>query len=396
MVTLEDVRKARSAISPYTYKTPLIYSDSLSHITGAEVFLKCENLQKTGSFKVRGAFNKLSNIGEKGDVRALAASMGNHAQGVAYAAKTLGMGATIVMPVGVSASKENAVRAYGAEVMLYGESLMEALGHAVSLKGFRFIHPYDDDDVIAGQGTVGLEVFDDLADVDYILVPVGGGGLISGIAVSSKSISPKTRVIGVQTEAATSGAESFGKRAPVEVPARPTLADGIAVERVGQRTLEIMNEHVDDVLTVSEAAIARAITLILERKKLVAEGAGSVPLALLLERPEAFRGKRTVLILSGGNIDLTLMDRIIHRGLLESGRIWVFGAVLDDAPGELHKLTGILAARRSNILGIEHERFGLPVGKARVRVTIEIKNSGHLAGILSEMGEKGIIVEEGA
>jgi threonine dehydratase len=391
MVSLKDIERARSAISTHLDRTPLIYSDSLSRMSGAEVFLKCENLQRTGSFKTRGAFNKL--VPFKGG-KVIAASMGNHAQGVAYAASILGISAKIVMPGGVSIVKENAVRAYGAEVVLEGETLGEAVEYARGQKGYTFIHPYDDDDIIAGQGTIGLEILDELKEMDSVLVPVGGGGLVSGVSVALKSHRPGIKVIGIQTEAARSAFLSFREKTIVQDTPRSTLADGIAVGRVGERTFEVINKYVDDMATVAEASIARAILLFLERKKLVVEGAGAVALALLLEGGVRFRGQRIALVISGGNIDFTLMDKILHKGLVESGRVGVFEATLEDVPGALHMLTGIIAARRGNILHVLHDRLSeaLPVGKTRVMLTVETKNSEHLKEIIAAIRSAGIEV----
>lgn len=392
MVTPEDIREALSAISSRVYRTPLIYSESLSRLSGSEVRLKCENLQKTGSFKVRGAFNKLLRLGDSGVV---AASMGNHAQGVACAAAALGKKARIFMPEGVSIVKENAVRAYGADVLVKGHDLKEALEAAVAEEGYAFVHPYDDDEVIAGQGTVGLEMAEQLDGVDTVLVPVGGGGLISGVAVAVKSQWPATRVIGVQSEAAKSAFLSFRGRTVVEEPPAPTLADGIAVGKVGERAFEIMQKYVDDVVTVAESSIAKAVLLLLERRKLVVEGAGAVPLALLLEDDVRWRGKRTALVLSGGNIDFTLIDKIIYRGLVESGRIGVLEATINDIPGALNSLTAIVAAKRGNVITVSHDRLapGLPVGKTKVRFTVEVKNLDHLDDIVRGLKTAGIEVQ---
>lgn len=393
MVTLNGIREALSCISPHVYRTPLIYSESLSRLCGSEVYLKCENLQKTGSFKVRGAFHKLMRL--KGGGKVSAASMGNHAQGVACASSALGIHAKIVMPEGASFMKESAVRAYGAEVILKGRDLGEALDYARGLKGCTFIHPFDDDEIIAGQGTIGLEIMDQLDDIDAALVPLGGGGLISGVAVALKSLRPGIKVVGVQTEAAPSAFLSFRARRAVQKLPGPTLADGIAVGEVGERTLETITRYVDDVVTVTEASIARAILLFLERKKLVVEGAGAVPLALLAEDGAAFRGKRVVLVVSGGNIDFTLIDKIIHRGLVESGRISLFQATINDVPGALNILTGIIASKKGNIITVSHDRLapGLPVGKTKVRFTVEVKNASHLAEIMSGLKSAGVEVE---
>ncbi|MGD0236429.1 MAG: threonine/serine dehydratase [Syntrophorhabdales bacterium] len=305
MITVQDIESARERIARHIHRTPLLYSRSLSEMSGAEVYIKAENLQKTGSFKVRGAFNKLSTLGSG---RVIAASRGNHAQAVAFAAESLGLRARIVMPVGVPIVKEEATKGYGAEVELYGENLQQALDHALSQQGFTFIHPYDDDEIIAGQGTVGLEVLESLDKVDCLVVPVGGGGLLAGIARAVKETSLATQVIGVQTESATSAFFSFKEKKVSQRTALPTLADGIAVGRVGEKPFEIITKYVDDMLLVSEDPIAMAILLFLERTKFVVEGAGAVPLAALLKYAERFRGKRVVLIASGGNVDLNLIE----------------------------------------------------------------------------------------
>lgn len=387
-VDFSSIRNAAESISPYIHKTPLIYSNSFSRMFGAEVYIKAENLQKTGSFKVRGAFNKLVKL--KAD-KVIAASMGNHAQGVAFAAAGLGIKAKIVMPLNASIVKQEATKGYGAEVVLYGETFNDALDYAMSQKDYTFIHAFDDEDVIAGQGTIGLEIINELKDIDAMLVPVGGGGLISGISMAIKSLSPKTEVIGVQTVSATSAYDSFRSKEIVERIPYPTLADGIAVGRVGNKTLEIIQRYVDDVVKVSEESIAMSVLLFLERKKLVVEGAGAVPLAALIEQKERFKGKRIVLVVSGGNIDFTLIDRIIHKGLVSSGRIGVFRVIVDDVPGGLHKITGIIASQRGNILNVVHDRLSqdVPIGKTMVIFTVETKGHGHLEEIVSAIRESG-------
>ncbi|HWR89261.1 MAG TPA: threonine ammonia-lyase [Dissulfurispiraceae bacterium] len=389
MIALEEIYRARDNIGGYINRTPLIYANSLSRITGARVYLKAENLQKTGSFKVRGAFHKL--VTERPG-RVIAASMGNHAQGVAYAAQSLGIGARIVMPVTSSIVKQEATRGYGADVILHGESFQDALDHAQSQEGFTFIHAFDDRAIIAGQGTAGLEILADLERPDVVIVPVGGGGLIAGVATAVKALSPETEVIGVQTVSATSARDSFHEGTVRDVQPQTTLADGIAVGRVGALTLDVMRRVVDDILTVSEESIAVAVLLLLERKKLVVEGAGATPLALLLEQGGRFQGKQVVLLLSGGNIDFTLIDRIIHRGLVSSGRITEFSVIVDDAPGSLHRLTGIIASRNGNILNIIHDPLvrGIPIGKTLVDVTVETRGTQHGEEIRAALEEAGI------
>lgn len=360
----------------------------------ASIYLKAENLQKTGSFKVRGAFNKLLSFKDRRPV--IAASMGNHAQAVAHAATTLGLRSKVIMPVTAPLIKEEAARAYGAEIELYGEGFSEALNYALSQREYEFIHAFDDEEIIGGQGTIGLEIFEDLKEIDSVLVPVGGGGLISGIALAVKSLSPKTELIGIQTERAQSAYLSFKKAEPFEMRPLQTVADGIAVGRVGRITLDFINKYVDEIITVKEDSIAQAIILLMERKKLVVEGAGAVTLACLIENPERFRNKRAVLVLSGGNIDFTLMDRILHKGLLKGYRIGIINVITDDTPLSLMSLSDVIGKMRANILNITHNRLlgDLPIGKTELIITLEIKNKEHLMRIISSLREKGLLVKE--
>ena len=392
MITIKDIEQAQKNIGQFIHRTPLIPSNSLSVLSGADVYLKLENLQKTGSFKARGAFNKLVKVKDR---HVIAASMGNHAQAVAYAAGKLGKHAVIVMPETASLVKQEATKGYGAEVVLHGERLSDALDYAFASKDAMFIHPFDDDDVIAGQGTVGLEISEDLREIDAVLVPVGGGGLLAGTAAAMKALSPSTQLIGVQAASATSACISFGEHKVCERVPGPTIADGIAVGRVGERPLALMAAHVDTMLTVHEDAIARAILLFLERKKLVVEGAGAVTLAALLEYADRFRGKRVVLVVSGGNIDFTLVDRIILKGLVTSHRIGVFSVVLDDVAGSLHAVTGVLGDEKANILDVAHARFDrdVPIGRTKVVFTLEVRGKDHLAGVFKALRDKGYEVE---
>lgn len=392
MVNRADIENALATIKAFIHNTPLVHSATFSAITGADVYIKAENLQKTGSFKVRGAFNKLIPMGKK---KVVAASMGNHAQAVAYAAACLGMQAKIIMPRIAAIVKEEATRGYGADVELKGETFQEALDYAKSLKDYTFVHAFDDDQIIAGQGTIGIEILDGLEGIDAILVPVGGGGLISGIAVAVKEKRPDIRVIGIQAELATSAFLSFEQKSIVTVVPGHTLADGIAVGRVGEKTFAIMSRYVDEMRAVGEESIAMAILLFMEREKFLVEGAGAVPLAALLEDKEQFRGKRVVLVASGGNIDLTLIDRMIYKGLLTSGRIVVFEVTVDDMPGQLQTLAGIIATHRANILNVVHDRLrtDLPIGKARVIFTLETRSRTHLEAILQDIRATGYEVK---
>jgi threonine dehydratase len=393
MATLAEIKAARDLIGPYIQRTPLLHCGPLSDITGADVYLKAENLQKTGSFKVRGAFNKIARIG-KGKIAT--ASMGNHAQAVAFAARQLGLRALVVMPKIVSMVKEEATRGYGADVELYGETFQEALDHALTLTDYTFVHAYDDEQVIAGQGTLCLEIAEELDCFEAVVVPVGGGGLIAGCAAAVKEIFTEIEVIGVQAQAAPSASLSLRDGFPVTVPPAHTLADGIAVNRVGAETLPLIKKYVDEILTVGEDAIAMAMLLLMEQSKLMVEGAGAAALAALIEHKERFQGKRVVLIASGGNIDLTLIDRMIYKGLLTSGRVVVFEVTSDDVPGRLETLTGIIAAHRANILNVVHDRLlpDLPIGKTRVIFVVETRRPAHLDEIIAEIESRGYAVKK--
>jgi threonine dehydratase len=388
MVTRSDLQNTYSRIKSFIHRTPLIYSNSFSDMTGSEVFIKAENLQKTGSFKVRGVFNKMLDLDHK---KVITASMGNHAQAVAFAAKKLGFHAKIVMPVTVPIVKEEATRAYGAKVVLHGENLQEALDFAMAQKDYAFIHPYDDDHVILGQATLGLEIMEDLKDIDIILAPVGGGGLIAGTALSAKAFNATGKLIGVQTTSATSAFRSFHENKIIPDRPRPTLADGIAVGKVGEKTFLTISELVDDIIAVDDETIALAVLLFMERKKLVVEGAGATPLAALLLNKGRFKGKRVVLVASGGNIDLTLVDRIIRKGLVADGRISTFEVLVDDVPGSLHVLAGIIANHRASILDISHNRLreDMPIGKTPVVFTLETRSKDSLNNILSNIVSAG-------
>jgi len=393
MIDLSDIQRAGKVISAYIHKTPLIHSNALSTLSGADVYLKLENLQKTGAFKVRGAFNRMIHVPGR---RVVAASMGNHAQAVAFAAYQLGKKATIVMPATVSLVKEEATRGYHADVILYGEGFNDALERALQQKDAAFIHAFDDDEVIAGQGTIALEILEELENIDAVFVPVGGGGLISGIATAVKALSPKTAVIGVQAEAAPAARLSYRAKKIVEQMPLPTIADGIAVARPGERTFAVISNYVDEIYQVPEGAIAKSILLFLERKKLVVEGAGAVTLAALMENRTQFENKRVVLVLSGGNIDFTIIDRIIRKGLVTSNRIGVFEVVLDDIAGSLHAVIDIIASLRANVLDILHDRLApdLSIGKAKVVFTVEIRGRNHLNKIFEDLEKRGYSVRE--
>jgi len=390
----EEIESAQNKIRRAILRTPMIYSDTFSRLTGKEVFLKLENLQKTGSFKIRGAYYKLSQFTPSMKSRGVvAASAGNHAQGVALASSLLGIHSTLVMPEGVSLAKQMATRAYGGEVVLFGQNTDEALHYAKRLTegGKFFIHPFDDEQVIAGQGTMGLEILEEVPGVEAIIVPIGGGGLVSGIATIVKKRKPNVKVIGVQSSQVPSVYYSLKRKEIVEVKAKPTLADGIAVQRVGEITFPLIQKGVDEIVTVEEDEIASAILMLMERKRIVAEGAGATPLAALLSKRLKTRLKKIVLVISGGNIDFHLLDRIIEKGLAQTGRLVRMSILLRDVPGALAKLTSLVAQHRANILHIIHERAtkDIPIGFSKVIFVLETRGPDHIREIKKGLKEKG-------
>ncbi len=394
MVLWKEIEAAQDRIQKVILRTPTLYSDTLSKLAGREVLLKLENLQKTGSFKIRGAYNRLFQLPppmrKKGVV---AASAGNHAQGVALASSILGIHSTIVMPERVSLAKQMATQAYGGEIVLFGQNTDEALAYAEKLAkdGRPLIHPFDDEQIIAGQGTIGLEILEQVPGVEAILVPVGGGGLISGIAAILKKRRPGVKVIGIQSAHAPSGFYSIKKKRIVEMKARPTLADGIAIQKVGEITFPLIQKWVDEILTVQEDEIASAILLLMERTRVVAEGAGAAPLAALLSKRLKIRAKKIVLVISGGNIDFHLVDRIIEKGLAQTGRLVRMSILLSDVPGALAKLTNLIGQYRANILHIIHERAArdVPIGFSKVILVLETRGSDHIREIKKGFKEKG-------
>lgn len=395
MVSLADIRTAERRIAEYVIRTPLVYSPAISALTGARVYLKLETLQKAGSFKVRGATNKIiANITRAQEQGIVAASAGNHAQGVAVAAHAAGVPAMIVMPSWASIAKQEATRSYGAEVMVYGSSLEESISRAGELaeEGRLFIHPYDDDDVIAGQGTIGLEILDTIPCVEVIFVPVGGGGLAAGIATAVKSIRPDIRIIGVQAAACPSASMAVSAGLPVQVTARPTIADGIRVAECGTRTFPILQKLVDQIVLTSEEEIADAMLLLLERKHIVAEGAGAAPLAALLNGSVTFLpGCVIVLVISGGNVDSAQLFRIIRQTMARQGRILRFSVILDDRPGALADLLSVIALKGGNILHIDHTQGegDVPVMMARVEIELETRGKEHADALLEAIRSAG-------
>jgi len=395
VVTAEDIHKARLRLKDLVRKTPLDYSTTFSRLTGREVYLKSENLQKTGSFKVRGASNKILSLTEKEKQKGvIAASAGNHAQGVAFAANLIGTASTIFMPEGAPISKIMATKGYGAEVILCGESYDEAYQKAKEVqaeRGATFIHAFDDPKVIAGQGTVGLEILADLPEVDTVIVPIGGGGLISGIAIALKEAKPQIKVVGVQAAGCPSSYVSKKKHKVCPVSFCGTIADGIAVKTPGILTFPLIEAYVDDIVTVEDEEIANAILMFLERAKLVVEGGGAVTLAALLQNKVNVRGKKAVVVVSGGNIDANVVSTIITRGLVKAGRYVRINTALPDKPGYLTKLLSLIADLKANVFSINHERLDLhaPIGETEVYLTLETRDHDHIRQIIEIMTRQG-------
>ena len=395
MISLTDVQQAADILRDRVIRTPLIYSATFSELAGAQVFLKLENLQKAGSFKVRGASYKLQRRqAEIGTAGVVAASAGNHAQGVALAARQAGLPATIIMPVWASITKQEATKGYGGEVLLEGQSLEESIEKARELaaSGKVFVHPYDDPDIIIGQATVGMEIYEDLPDPDFVLVPVGGGGLISGIATVSKIIRPETKIIGVQAAACPSAHQAFRTGVRTRVEARKSIADGISVKQPGNINLQIMREKVDDIVLVEESQIAAAILMLLERKKVLAEGAGAVPVAALVNSQVPIPGgSKVVLVISGGNVDSPLLGRVLRQGLFRNGRIMRLSVFLDDRPGALAGFLHHVAGLQANVLHIYHDRslLDLPIDVSRVELELETRSPAHVAEIVAALDKAG-------
>lgn len=395
MIGIRSIRDAGARIAPHIIRTPLIFSPTFSEMTGARVYLKLEMLQKAGSFKVRGATNKiLCNLAAAREHGVVAASAGNHAQGVAVAAARAGVPATIVMPAWASAAKQEATKGYGARIVSGGQTLEECVARAQDLArgGMLFIHPYDDEEVIAGQGTIGIEILEDLPEADRIVVPVGGGGLIAGIAAAVKALRPACAVTGVQAAACPSVSEALRTGKPVCVIPGETIADGIRVAQAGAATLPAIRDAVDTVALVSEDAIADAMLHLIERKKVIAEGAGASPLAALLSGAVPVeRGSAVVLVISGGNVDSPVLMQVIRHALALQGRILRCSVVLADRPGSLAGLLSVVAREQGDILAVDRDETGpgLPVRSVRTRLAIGTRGKDHAAAILAAMETAG-------
>jgi len=391
LISLEDIKSAWERISQFIHMTPVESSRTLSELSGCEIYLKLENFQKTGSYKVRGALNKVLRLGEvERSKGVIAASAGNHAQGVAYAASQVRVPSTIVMPETAPISKISATKGYGAEVVLWGEDFDTAYSKALEIakeRGLTFIHAFNDPDIIAGQGTIGLEILKVMEDVDLVIVPVGGGGLISGVSIALKETNPRIRVIGIQAEGASAVYSSFKEGRLIELSKVSTIADGIAIRKPGDLTMSIIQRYVDDVILVSDEEISSAILLLMERAKLVVEAAGAVGVAAAISGKIPLKGVKALIILSGGNIDVNMIARLIERGLIKTGRLLRFSTTLPDRPGALAGILKVIAEERGNVISINHDRINLRIRPAETEVSITIETSGgeHIERILKSL-----------
>lgn len=399
--TIQDVWRAQDVIRQHVYHTPLLPSRTLSAMTGATVYLKAENLQRAGSYKVRGATYKLSRLTpEERERGVIAASAGNHAQGVAIAARTIGVSCVIVMPATAPLAKVTATESYGAEVILAGATYNDAYERAREIQaetGATYIHAFDDPDVIAGQGTVGLEILADLPDVEAIVAPIGGGGLIAGIATAVKAVRPDVRIIGVEAAGAAGMRASLDAGRLVKLEAVSTVADGIAVKAPGDRTLAITRELVDNVVTVEDDDIIRTVLLLMERCKMVVEGAGAAGVAAMLAGTVSLPGMKTAVVLSGGNIDMNLVGRFIAHGLAIQGRYLALRSMVVDRPGELLRLLEVIAEQKVNVLDVAHHRAAphAPIQHVEVSLTLETRNREHCEQLIQALHDHGFpAVEE--
>ena len=398
-ISLSEIERAAERLKPILHHTELDLSSTFSGMTDAKIYLKCENRQKTGSFKIRGASNRIAAMVESGNLRpVVASSAGNHAQGVAYAASRFNIPATIVMPKAAPIAKVQATQGYGAKVVLAGDCYDDAYAEAMRIcadEGAEFLHPYNDPEVIAGQGTLGVEILGDLPTVDVIIVPAGGGGLLAGVASAVKQLNPRVKVYGVQAEGANAIARSFREKKLVTTETASTIADGIAVKAPGDITVELINQYADGVVTVSDQEISSAILLLMERCKQIVEPAGATPLAAVLGGKLDVAGKNVVCVLSGGNIDVSFIQSIIEQGLVARNRRLKFIAKLVDRPGSLVQLLNVLADAGANILTVEHDKLmlGLNPNETYVRVACEVGGKAHGNMVISELRNHGYQVE---
>ena len=393
MIKLEQFQEAKKRVDEVIIPTPLIYSEAFSKECKNQVYIKPENLQRTGAFKIRGAYNKIVKMDDEAKAKGLiASSAGNHAQGVAYAAHKLGVKATIVMPKHTPLIKVEATESHGAEVVLAGEVYDDSYKKACELQqehGYTFVHPFDDEDVIEGQGTIALEILEELPDADIILVPIGGGGLISGIACAAKQIKPTVKIVGVEPEGAASALAAINEDRVVALKEAVTIADGPAVKQIGEKTFDYIKEYVDGIITVSDYELMDAFLLLVEKHKLVAENSGILSLAGLKKLNE--KNKKVVSLISGGNIDVMSISSMINKGLISRGRIFTFSVQLPDKPGQLEFVAQMLAKLNVNVIGVDHNQFKnfARFSEVELRVTCETNGEKHIQNIIEAFDEVG-------
>lgn len=396
MLKLEDFQAAKKRVDEVILETRLIHSEAFSEECGNDVYIKPENLQRTGAFKIRGAYNKIMKLDDEAKHKGLiASSAGNHAQGVAYAAKKLGVKATICMPAHTPLIKVDATKAHGADVVLYGEVYDEAYAKAVELQkseGYTFVHPFDDEDVMEGQGTIALEILEELPDVDYILVPIGGGGLISGIACAAKQMNPAVKIVGVEPEGAASALAAIEDDEVVRLSEVNTIADGTAVKEIGTKTFEYIKKYVDEIITVNDYELMEAFLMLVEKHKLVAEGSGILSLAGL--KKLHCKRKKVVSLISGGNIDVMTISSMINKGLISRGRIFTFSVQLPDIPGQLEIVSRVLNECNANVVGVEHNQFKnfARFSEVELRVTCETNGELHIKSIMDKFSKMGYVI----
>ena len=393
MSKIQDFITAKEKLSKVLLKTSLIQSPIFSKEAGNEVYIKPENLQKTGSFKIRGAYNKITNLSDEEKKKGvIASSAGNHAQGVAYGAKESGIKAVIVMPKSTPLIKVESTKQYGAEVVLHGDVYDDAFKKAKELEekeGYIFVHPFDDEDVIHGQGTIALEILEELPETDIILVPIGGGGLISGIACAAKILKPEIKIIGVEPEGAASAYEAIKEDKVVELKEANTIADGTAVKKIGNTTFEYIKKYVDEIITVSDYELMESFLLLVEKHKIIAENSGILSLAALKKLKE--KNKKVVSVVSGGNIDVLMISSMINKGLIRRDRIFNFSVNIPDKPGELAKVVDLIAQQGANVVKLEHNQFkNLSRFKdIELQITVETNGSEHIQNLTQAFEEKG-------
>ena len=393
MSKIQDFITAKEKLSKVLLKTSLIQSPIFSKEAGNEVYIKPENLQKTGSFKIRGAYNKITNLNDEEKKKGvIASSAGNHAQGVAYGAKESGIKAVIVMPKSTPLIKVESTKQYGAEVVLHGDVYDDAFKKAKELEekeGYIFVHPFDDEDVIHGQGTIALEILEELPETDIILVPIGGGGLISGIACAAKILKPEIKIIGVEPDGAASAYEAIKEDKVIELKEANTIADGTAVKKIGNTTFEYIKKYVDEIITVSDYELMESFLLLVEKHKIIAENSGILSLAALKKLKE--KNKKVVSVVSGGNIDVLMISSMINKGLIRRDRIFNFTVSIPDKPGELAKVVDLIAQQGANVVKLEHNQFkNLSRFKdIELQITVETNGSEHIQKLTQAFEEKG-------